>query len=61
MMKINQFLHEVRGELGKVTWPSREEALRLTSFVVAIAAAVGLFTSAIDYLFSNLTRVLVEK
>jgi len=60
-MKINQFLHEVRGELGKVTWPSRKEALRLTSLVVAVATAVGLFTGVVDYLFSNLTQTLVEK
>jgi preprotein translocase subunit SecE len=51
---------EVISELRKVTWPTREEAVRLTGMVIVVSATVGLFLGAVDYIFSNLvTRFLI--
>jgi preprotein translocase SecE subunit len=43
-----EFIGEIAGELGKVTWPSREATMRLTAFVIGIAVAIGLFLGLWD-------------
>jgi preprotein translocase subunit SecE len=49
-----QFFGDVYGELTKVTWPSREDAGRLTLLVLAVAAAMGVFLGLWDFLFDRL-------
>ncbi len=45
---------EVITELRRVTWPSREEAVRLTIMVLIVSAVVGLFLGGVDYVFNFL-------
>ena len=54
------FLKEVRSELGKVIWPSKNEAIRLTSLVVGISLAVGIFIGAFDFLFTKMMEVFLK-
>jgi preprotein translocase subunit SecE len=43
-----KFLQEVRQEVGKVTWPSRQETLISTVMVLALVALASLFFLAAD-------------
>ena len=54
-----RFFRETYAELHKVTWPSRQEAVRLTVMVLVVSAAVGLLLFAIDYFFTILVSRLV--
>ena len=47
------FIGDIIGELRKVVWPTRREAIRLTAMVLAICVAVGLLLGAIDYGFAE--------
>jgi preprotein translocase subunit SecE len=48
-----QFLHEVRAELRKVAWPTREET-RTYSIIVLVTVVVAMFAIAgLDYLFGS--------
>ncbi|MBI2935581.1 MAG: preprotein translocase subunit SecE, partial [Chloroflexi bacterium] len=47
-----RFLAETYGELRKVDWPSRQEALRLTWIVIAISLLIGLLLGLIDFIFT---------
>jgi preprotein translocase subunit SecE len=47
-----QFLADTYGELRRVTWPTREEAVRLTGIVIAVSLAVGALLGAIDFVFT---------
>lgn len=58
---LSKYLRETRGELRKVTWPTRQEALRLTWIVLAVTAAFAGFLWAFDALFSNALRLLLEQ
>ena len=58
---LSKYLRETRGELKKVTWPTRQEALRLTWIVLAVTAAFAGFLWAFDALFSNALRLLLEQ
>ncbi len=50
------FIGEVWSELTKVTWPSREDAARLTLLVLGVSAVVGVFLALWDLGFSTLVE-----
>lgn len=54
------FLKEVRIELSKVTWPSREKVIRLTVVVIGVSALVGVYIGGLDTLFTYLLKNLVK-
>jgi preprotein translocase subunit SecE len=43
-----KFLQEVRQEVGKVTWPSRQETLISTVMVLGMVALASIFFLAAD-------------
>ena len=49
-----RFFIEVWGELRKAEWPPRNEAIRLTGMVIAVAAVVALILGVIDVGFNSL-------
>lgn len=44
-------LREVRSEMKKVVWPTREETVRLTIVVVVLSAIISVVLFAADSLF----------
>jgi preprotein translocase subunit SecE len=50
-----QFIREVQTELRKVTWPTREETMKLTVTVIAISVLVGAFIGGLDALLVKIT------
>lgn len=61
MKKILGYLSEVKLELTKVTWPKRNEIVRLTLIVLAISAIVGLFSGGLDFIFTKMLSIFVVK
>jgi preprotein translocase subunit SecE len=57
---IVRFLQETVAELRKVTWPTWQEAVRLTAIVMAVLIAAAAFLGAIDFLLTELFRVLLS-
>ncbi|MCJ7804613.1 preprotein translocase subunit SecE [Patescibacteria group bacterium] len=53
------FFKEVKSELTKVTWLSRQQTLRLTAIVLAVSVVVAIFISLLDYLFTKLLGLLI--
>ncbi len=51
MNKVILFLTEVRAELKKVTWPTRQETMRYTWAVIGISLGVALFLGLADWVF----------
>jgi len=60
MRKIIQFFREVWVELGKVVWPSRREALKITGIVVLFCGIVALFLGVVDFGLAKLIGVIVN-
>ena len=58
---IMQDLREVRGELRKVTWPTREESIRLTIIVLIVTILFAAFLWVFDYFFSGGIELLVQQ
>ena len=59
MNKLVSYLKEVRLELGKVNWPSRDQTTRYTFIVIGVSVAVALFLGGLDYVFSWLLNRFV--
>jgi len=55
-----KYLLEVRDELQKVTWPSRQQTIQKTSLVILVSVAVGAYIGALDYIFTKITAVLIK-
>jgi len=53
------FLAQVRQELKQVTWPTRQETLRLTLMVIGISAVAGLYLGGLDYLFTQFMGLIL--
>lgn len=52
------FLREVKVELEKVIWPSRQETIRLTLIVILVTIIVGFFVAGVDYILSFLLKMI---
>lgn len=55
------FLKEVRTELVKVVWPTRDETIRLTAVVIGVSVATGLFIGALDVVFVKLMELILKR
>ena len=55
--KVKRFLVEVRIELGKVVWPTRQETIRYTAAVVVVSLAMAVFLGGLDSIFQYLFRI----
>ena len=58
--KAIQFLLEVRGEVKKVTWPSKKEAMGGTAVVVVVVLIMAVFLGLIDVLLSKIVEALLN-
>ncbi|PIR02250.1 MAG: preprotein translocase subunit SecE [Candidatus Nealsonbacteria bacterium CG_4_9_14_0_2_um_filter_37_38] len=57
--KIITFLKEVKLEIKKVNWPTRQETIRYTLIVIGISAAVAMFLGVLDFIFTTLLNKFV--
>ncbi len=60
MVNPVSFLKEVREELSKVAWPTREQTIRYTVLVIIVAVGVGIFLGGLDYILTGVTAFLIK-
>ncbi|MDQ7029337.1 MAG: preprotein translocase subunit SecE [Ardenticatenia bacterium] len=56
---VVRYVRDVRAELRKVTWPTREQAVNLTVVVTAVTVAMSLFLGTFDFIFSRVVEFLI--
>ncbi|MDP3764171.1 MAG: preprotein translocase subunit SecE [bacterium] len=59
MNKLTSYLKDVRVELTKVNWPTREQTTRYTLLVIGVSLAVAVFLGGLDYVFSFILNKFV--
>ena len=47
-VRLGNFLHEVRQELKKVSWPSREQMVAFTAITLVVTSALTLIVFGLD-------------
>jgi len=58
--KIKTFLIEVRQELGKVSWSTRQELIGSTFVVIVVTFVVAVFIGIIDLLLSKILSLVFK-
>jgi len=51
-MKLMNFFNDAILELKTVQWPTKEEAIKLTTYVVIVSIIVGILIFGIDYVLN---------
>lgn len=54
------YIGEVKAEMAKVTWPKRDEVIKLTLTVLLISLIVGAYVGGLDFLFTKLLELVVS-
>ncbi len=54
-----EYLEEVKGELKKVTWPTRKETLSTAVAVLALVIIVSIYLGVADFIFSRLVAFIL--
>lgn len=57
--KVKQFIKEVRFELTKVTWTTRQELIYSTIIVIVVSLVLAVFVGAVDVVLSNLATMFL--
>ena len=57
--KIQKWWNETIGELRKVTWPTKEDAIKMTKIVTIVVLATAAFLGIVDFVFSRLVGLLL--
>ena len=57
---VVRYLKEVRSEMSKVIWPTREQTVNLTSIVLAVMVIMSIFLGVLDYVFGGLIQLLIS-
>jgi preprotein translocase subunit SecE len=58
---ITNYFSEVKTELSKVTWPKKEQVIKLTLIVFIISAIVAGYVGGLDFMFTKLLSFLVSR
>lgn len=61
MKKISAYLFESFEELKKVTWPKREEVVKLLLLVISVTAVVALYAGGVDLLLTKTLEKIISK
>jgi preprotein translocase subunit SecE len=56
---VIRYFQDTGDELRKVSWPTRDQAIRLSVIVLVSTAASAVFLGALDQIFRFLTSLLV--
>ena len=57
--KAIQFLSEVKGEVNKVTWPSKKEAMGGTAVVLMVVLIMAVFLGLVDLFLSKIVAAIL--
>ena len=59
MNAILKYLRNSRAELGRVTWPTRDEVVQSTQATLIFVLVTAVFLLAVDTIFGNLINLII--
>lgn len=60
-IRIVKFLREVWSETSKVTWPSRNQTIKMTIIVIVASIIVSIYVFGLDLVFEQLFKKLLTR
>ncbi len=59
--KVSGFLGNVKGELRKVTWPTKKDTYASTLVVIVFVFMVGIYLWGVDTILSTLIKTILSR
>jgi preprotein translocase subunit SecE len=56
---LQRYFRETIGELRKVSWPTRQEAINLTIVVLIVVIAMSAILGVLDVIFSRVIGIIL--
>ncbi|HUI93714.1 MAG TPA: preprotein translocase subunit SecE [Chitinivibrionales bacterium] len=60
MNKLIQYLKDVRAEMGKVSWPARNELMGATWLVIVLSLLMAIFVYTCDQVINRIIGLLLK-
>jgi preprotein translocase subunit SecE len=60
MKALKNYWKSCLAELTQVTWPTKNQAVRLTIIVIIMCVAIAIFLGVVDYGFSELHTYILK-
>jgi preprotein translocase subunit SecE len=57
---LRRYFNETMGELRKVTWPTRQEAMFLTRIVIVVVVVMSIALGSLDFIYSQLIGLILS-
>lgn len=57
--RVQRWWRETIGELRKVSWPTPQDAWRLTKIVLAVMVSMSVLLGLLDWVFSTLITLIL--
>jgi preprotein translocase subunit SecE len=58
--RITNYFKGVKGEIARVSWPSRNEIISLTALILLLVVIVTLYIWGVDGIIGTLIKILVR-
>lgn len=55
-----KYFRQVKEELTKVTWPTRQQTIQKTALVIGTSLVVGIYIGALDFIFTTLSTMFIH-
>ena len=56
---MTSFLKDARGEMKKVTWPSKNDLYKTTVAVIVSSVIFGIYLFGVDFIFARLIKEIM--
>ena len=56
---LSEFFTNVKGEIKKVTWPSKKDTYASTTVVIVLVILCAVFLGGVDMILSRLIRLIL--
>jgi len=60
ILELSQYLKDSKGEMKKVTWPSRKATIGLTWVVLVVVLVISLYLGVVDLGLSKLVKFILS-
>ncbi len=60
-LNVQRFFQETYGELRKVSWPTRREAIRLTWIVIGVIILMAAILGGLDWVYAQAFGVILAR
>jgi len=61
LFMILDYFKEVKVELRKVSWPTREQTKKYTILVIVVSCIIGIYLTGLDYVLSTVVENIVGR